>query len=368
MPPKKLVWPIESHTHGKHIVLRAYLNAWLPIMGITNQRIVFIDGFAGPGEYENGEDGSPIIALKAIEEHQSKSKIKSEVIYVFIEFDQERAHHLKEKVKAFKERLPPNVSVEVVNGDCVSTLNETLDDLERAKANLAPAFVMLDPFGVSHTPLSIVSRFLKNPKCEMYISFMYEAINRFKESPEFEPHLDDLFGTAEWRQAANIADSFQRKQFIYRLYERQLRTAGAKYVTHFELFDGDKNRHVYTIFFATKHTAGMDKMKEAIWRADRTGGYQFRGSRGEQMTMEIDSVNLGAFQSQLLHVFRGREWVRIEEITEWARTDKTDYYSGQVKRALKPMEQAGRIEVDPTSRKRPGTYPDGTRIRFKAQG
>lgn len=44
------LWDMEPHTHGKHIVLRAYLNAWLPILGMTQGRILFIDAFAGPGQ------------------------------------------------------------------------------------------------------------------------------------------------------------------------------------------------------------------------------------------------------------------------------------------------------------------------------
>src|SRR5437868_3544213 len=63
--PDETLWPLEPHTLGKHLVLRAYLDAWLPIMARWNGRILFIDGFAGPGEYSTGEDGSPIIALKA---------------------------------------------------------------------------------------------------------------------------------------------------------------------------------------------------------------------------------------------------------------------------------------------------------------
>jgi three-Cys-motif partner protein len=67
--PKETVWPLEPHSFGKHIVLRRYLKAWLPILGTTQGRIVFIDGFAGPGEYTGGEQGSPIIALEALGAH-----------------------------------------------------------------------------------------------------------------------------------------------------------------------------------------------------------------------------------------------------------------------------------------------------------
>jgi hypothetical protein len=54
MPPKTVTWTLDEHTLGKHLVLRAYLDAWLPIMSRRNGRILFIDGFAGP-EYAKGE-------------------------------------------------------------------------------------------------------------------------------------------------------------------------------------------------------------------------------------------------------------------------------------------------------------------------
>ena len=67
--PTDTIWPIEPHTSAKHQILRKYLDAWLPILGTYNKRIIYIDGFAGPGEYVGGEPGSPIIALEAARSH-----------------------------------------------------------------------------------------------------------------------------------------------------------------------------------------------------------------------------------------------------------------------------------------------------------
>lgn len=70
------VWDASPHTIAKHAILREYLAAWFPILSRqsakvqsthpanTKNEILFIDAFAGPGEYANGEPGSPIIALK----------------------------------------------------------------------------------------------------------------------------------------------------------------------------------------------------------------------------------------------------------------------------------------------------------------
>ena len=62
--PKTTVWPLEPHTKAKHEILRRYLGAWFPILtsGGWNRRVIFLDGFAGPGRYSACEPGSPIIA------------------------------------------------------------------------------------------------------------------------------------------------------------------------------------------------------------------------------------------------------------------------------------------------------------------
>ena len=59
--PKETLWEMEPHTEVKHAILRKYLGAWFGIMGRTNPRIIYIDGFCGPGRYIGGEDGSPIL-------------------------------------------------------------------------------------------------------------------------------------------------------------------------------------------------------------------------------------------------------------------------------------------------------------------
>ena len=69
MPPRTTTWELDDHTRGKHLVLKSYMDAWLPIILKTYGRALFVDGFAGPGEYTGGEPGSPAIALKALADH-----------------------------------------------------------------------------------------------------------------------------------------------------------------------------------------------------------------------------------------------------------------------------------------------------------
>lgn len=362
MAEEDTLWSRGPHTEGKHLVLRNYLNGWLPILGSWNGRILFVDGFAGPGEYEDGEDGSPIIALRAFAEHAHRRVIRGEVIFLFIEQDEARADHLRRKVEAMRPDLPENAAVEVLADRFDASMTAVLDALDEQSKKMAPSFVMVDPFGVSGTPMSVMARILGNPKCELYISFMYESINRFLSTEEFAPHLDDLFGTDEWREGLEKSGE-GRKKFLYGLYARRLKECGANHVVHFDLYR--ENRLVYAIFFATQHPKGCDLMKRSIWKVAPTGDFAFRGAKDDQLVLGVDNPDFAPLMDALVERFGGSQWVEIEEVLDFVASDEVEYHTGHLKKqVLKPMELEDRIAVDEDSRSRRRTYPDGCRLRF----
>src|ERR1700739_174770 len=104
-----VLWPLDDHTRAKHRVLRAYLDAWIPVMGqqalkvrpagVQPPRLLLVDGFAGPGRYETGEPGSPLIMLDALASHKAFSKFSAvQFIYLFIEKDQRRVSYLESEL------------------------------------------------------------------------------------------------------------------------------------------------------------------------------------------------------------------------------------------------------------------------------
>jgi three-Cys-motif partner protein len=360
MSPKETVWKLDPHTRGKHEVLRHYLAAWFPILGLSSGRIVFIDGFAGPGEYAEGEKGSPLIAIDAFRQHAHR--LKKQVCFLFIEKDSARARHLRKVLKA-QPPLPSNCILEIATGDFESQMTKLLDDAGPPGSRLAPLFVMLDPFGVSGTPMSVIGRLLTGGKGEVYVSFMYESISRFRATPEFEGPLTQLFGTEEWKKGIPLKGE-ARRNFFYGLYESQLRKAGAKHVLHFDLYEG--NRLVYAIFFATRHWVGADRMKQAIWRIAPFGDFAFRGTHSGQLPLGLgEEVDYTALRKTLQARFRGKGWVSIQQVIEFVGSDLTDFHTGQLKKpVLVPMETKGLLEVDPKTRSRARTFPDGTKLRF----
>ena len=270
MTPKGSTQKLGAHSVGKHLVLRHYLDAWLPILAMTHPVVAFVDGFAGRGTYAGGEPGSPLIALNALMEHRDREKFKGKILFFFVEKNKTSAEHLKRLVQSIPLKGPPEIEVQVIGAPFEKAIVNILDGLQAGGREVPPSFVMIDPYGVSQTPLEVIRRILQNDSSEVYITFMYNFISRFRSEAGFEEALNSLFGANDWEPGRNITDTYQKKQFFYDLYKSKLKSAGAEFVVNFELYSG--NRLYYPIFFGTKRIEGSDKMKQAIWRMDPTGG------------------------------------------------------------------------------------------------
>lgn len=98
--PRDTVWTLEPHTAAKHDLLRHYLKAWYPILARHSGRVIFLDGFAGPGIYEGGQSGSPIIAINTLLEHSYFPNLNEcEFVFLFIENNSERLDRLETELQ-----------------------------------------------------------------------------------------------------------------------------------------------------------------------------------------------------------------------------------------------------------------------------
>lgn len=364
MPPEEKLWEIKPHTEAKHEILRRYINAWYPILGSWNDRLVYLDAFAGPGEYSGGEDGSPIIALDAVLEHDRPPRSGCEVNYFFIEKREDRAEHLNELLQEYE--LPENINVWVTPGTFDEEMRATLDDLKEKQADLAPTLALIDPFGFKGVPLSIIRRIMSHEYCEVLITFHYESVNRFATHPNgaINERYDELFGTDEWREVEGLAKE-DRREFLHNLYRDQLlEQAEIEYVRSFEMRDyGDRTE--YFLFFGTNGYTGLEKMKDVMWRLDPGEGKSFSDATVEdQMVMferEPDVEKLG----EMIREWAGDDPVSVDEIERFTVTE-TPFTTSHWRDALKPFEDDGSLEIVESDRQRAKSYPEGTVVRFTA--
>lgn len=360
--PKDTLWQIEPHTAAKHEILRNYLDAWLPILTKYNSRIVYIDGFAGPGQYSGGEPGSPIVALEAASKHSGQ--LKGELVFWFIEKRPDRVDHLKERIATVQ--CPTHFKVHVQQGTFATELTGVLDLLEAERGIIAPTFAFIDPFGFYGIPFTLVRRLLAKEKCEVFITFMVDNINRFLTTPDDDvrANIAEAFGT---EKAVEIAfGAGDRVTNLKSLYHQQLK-AVATYVRYFEMRN-DGNRPVYYLFFASNNPLGHLKMKTAMWKADERGEFTFSDATNPNQQLLFGlTPNISLLAEELIQKFGGAGELLVERVESYVN-DESAYLRKHMGEALQQLEDQGRVSIAPLktdgSKRRAKSFPNEAKITF----
>ena len=153
--PKEMLWEIEPHTLAKHEILRRYLGAWFPILTTYNQRVLYVDGFCGPGRYKGGEFGSPILAVREALKHSARLN-GNKVLFYFMDERSDRIEHLRSELQNMN--APNNFVLNSQPGEFEVELRKLLDEVDSKQLQLVPTFAFIDPFGFKGLPFDLVRR------------------------------------------------------------------------------------------------------------------------------------------------------------------------------------------------------------------
>ena len=361
-----VTWELAPHTAAKHAILRSYLGSWFPILGSSfSGDLFYFDGFAGPGEYSGGEPGSPVIALDAA--LSVSNKLKGNANFWFSEIDGRYVKHLESVVS--RRSYPKKFAIEVCKPrPFESVVSEFLDDVDDGRFNSPSLFVFIDPFGWKGFPMSVVRRILEVPRAEVFINFMYEEINRFIAVDDQAANFDSLFGCDDWRGVVGERNPGERNRKLKGLYEQQLKVcAGAEYVRSFEMRN-ENNVADYYLFYATQHIRGLEVMKEAMWKVDPSGRFQFSDATNpDQMMLFGSEPDFDYLQKLVWDRFLDGD-PRYSEVKEFVVVE-TPFIESHCKQVLKSMELASvpLLKVIPSARGRKrGTFASSDAVlRFR---
>jgi three-Cys-motif partner protein len=355
--PRTTVWKLDPHSRAKHAILRRYLEAWTPILTRGGfPKIAYVDGFAGPGRYEGGEDGSPIIALKSVLAH--RHRIQGQVLFLFVEERPDRADELNRLIDALSP--PPNFLIMVQGGRRFEQAFAEFRQLHAGwRGNLPPTFAFIDPFGWTGAPFTVVKEILSHPSCETLVTFMYEEINRFIGHPDQGANFDSFFGAGSWRHCEGCGTPAARNRFLHDLYLEQLRNAaGVRHVRSFQMRNASGLTDYY-LFYATNALAGLKKMKEAMWSVDRSGEFTFSDATNlNQMVLFGAEPQYDDLRRQILARFAGR-LVTVGEIEEFVLTEtafRETHYRRQILKPLELAEPPAITVLNPPPGRRRGTF------------
>jgi three-Cys-motif partner protein len=329
-------------------------------MATHNRKLLLIDGFAGPGRYSGGEEGSPLVMVRSLLDHSQLTRIEPrEISFIFVEADRRRHENLVGEVQAVAPRLPANTRVLPILGSFTDVAERLLGEVQ----NLVPTFAFIDPFGYRDTRMPTTGRILSFPRCEVLIYLPIPFLTRFVGRAGQEAAFNSLYGSEAWRAAIPLQGQ-ARKRLLHDLFRDALQQH-ATFVRSFEIVTAEGGG--YHLFFASNNVVGLKKMKEAMWSVDPVAGTSFRDSTvGPQLVLfepEPDTL-------PLLHALQdkfGGEQFTIEQAQDFTTLETPFLDDRHLKRrTLRPAERDGLLVVG-RGKARAGTFPPRTLLRFAGQ-
>jgi three-Cys-motif partner protein len=323
--------------------------------------VTYAEGFAGPGIYQTGEPGSPVIAADVFLRRRSFLDEGHRLAMVLVEDDNRRLARLREEMRKrlTRDGTPPaGLRVIYEHGECGERLLPTLAD---NGARQGPIFAFLDSFGGPDIPLDVARAIASVRSSEVLVTFGTSFLTRFGSQQAHQQSGDQVFGGPAWRHVHDLPAE-EKKAFLVSCYRQSLRQAGFQYVISFEMIDD--TGHDLHLVFGTGNPRGLAKMKDAMWKVDPIRGVHYRDPRDPgQMTFDLDlHPNLEPLRRAILDRLQHDEHT-LAQLQDYA-LQETIYRGPHVTRMLPPMIGDGLAERHPSG----GQLTRQTRIRITARG
>jgi three-Cys-motif partner protein len=311
--------------------------AWFPIMSkqYSREGITFLDGFAGPGEYTNSPESSPVIALTQacrpdVVQHRAPTR------FAFIDEDVRRTQNLGRVIDTRfpLESRPSHVTLEVTHGQCHEVYEQTLN---RLGAFGGPILANLDGWGAD-THYSVVQRIASHRSSEVIVTFQGQFFYRFADVTEDQGNA--VFGNTDWK-AVTGQPSDEKKAFLAALYRQRLLDAGFRFVLPFEMID--ESGHSLFQFFGTKNQTAVERFKDGLWKVDGLGGQRFRDPRQtNQLAFDIEEPDFWPLARTIEALLEERGQENLATLKTFAITD-TIYRGPHVTDAMGLLLRDGRV-------------------------
>lgn len=290
----------------KDELLGCYLKPYFSKIISTKCPVVYIDCFAGKGKFDDGENGSPLIALKIIDEciAIASSKVTHDISTYFI--DAKYASDLKTNLHTSTDKIIINI----IDGVFEEKIDEILS--KHKKANV---FLYIDPYGIKSLDIPKFKNILKKFKLasvEILINFnsfgfyrqachilgfnnneknLIEYDDYLANKIEEEEDMNKIFGSSSWREivckrkkneiTAKKAEIMLSKEFSNNL------KGGFKYVLNIPIKSSEANLK-YRMFHATNHVDGCILMANNIFLRSKNQRKKINNNKTFLIEFDID--------------------------------------------------------------------------------
>lgn len=249
----------------KHELLARYLRVYVQKTGSTSKdkRVSYIDGYAGPGTYDDGTPGSPAVAVEtAAAVRGAHDRIDGYLI--------EREKPSADALTTYLQN--EGLAWPVFRGEVEAVLPGLLDSIDPATS----LFVLLDPFGLG-VPMNLLHRVLSRTSAptEVLLNFSYPGLRRnaghltstkeYKARSTLVANVDATMG-GDWWQSIWLSGAEDRNRQILLGYLDRVRKVQAGRWGYWAIPVSDRwmGPPDYTLIQFTRHNDGKWLFHEAL--------------------------------------------------------------------------------------------------------
>ncbi len=325
----------------------------------VDEKIAYIDLFAGTGMYKDGSKSTPI---KVLEKAISDPDIRNMLVTLFNDAKVDHIHSLQKAIDAITGIDDLKYKPEVTNFKIGEKNLEIFD---------VPTLFFLDPYSYKGLSLNLIYAVVKNWGCDCLFFFNYNRINMDLTNPIVEDDINDLFGKIRAdivRKKLKLIKSEDREFTIIEAICEALKEIGIKYVQPFRFKHEKKNRTSHHLIFVSKDKRGYQIIKdimakESSYQNQGVPSFEYNPATSRQLSLFESSTPLDDLEQMLLDEFASQT-MSMEEIYIQHNVGR-NYIKQNYQTALKNLESQGKITTEPpVNERRKNTFGDSVKVTF----
>jgi three-Cys-motif partner protein len=281
------------------------------------ERIAYVDLYAGPGKYNDNNPSTPLLIGKACAEDQELKQLVHLCFNDNTYIDELRSNFYE----AFPDntfKFEPRFAAKTV-GDDEDITNYLMR--KRGKPNRTPTLLFVDPFGYKSINTNALANFLNGWGNEIFLFLNIKRIQAALDNNKFDDLMESLFPTTvsslrvDRKYKASVHERLTL--IVNNLFDEFQKTTSDKlYHCRFKFKEEDSVGTSHYIIHFTKHHRGYDLVKQIYYEFDnigasleRDGNYTFDAKKLDipaGYTLEFEDSNVEALSRLLLNTYKGK--------------------------------------------------------------
>jgi three-Cys-motif partner protein len=259
---KKFFDHLHAHSEVKLRILRKFITPWAAKLGFKVRRrqetnIWYVDGFAGPGRYADGSEGSPLIG--AIRAQEALRKPRGHILgCINVEVNAARFAGLERNTHGFRDA---GVPIRNLRG----AFSDLVPDILAIVGPSAPLLAFIDPFGISPLDFQALKPMLRRRgEIDLILTFQTSALHRLVVD---HPHLvTRAIGSEAWLHGW----AAERENAVLEVLSANLK-GEARFVTvvRYPIREEKESAVKYHLLMASRHYDAFQLLNNAVCDEER---------------------------------------------------------------------------------------------------